>query len=177
MNIETERTIIRYFRNTDHEDLYRYLSLPETYEYEPGSPITLEEAKQIADDRVKGTNFIAVINKLNNKLIGHFSFFQIEPRYINTYELGFIFNPEYQGQGFATESGKAFIEHCFCDASIHRIISNCNPNNHKSWKLLEHLGFEREGHLRKNIYFKKKSGKPIWLDTFVYGIINPKESL
>ena len=48
----------------------------------------------------------------------------------------------------------------------------CNPLNKPSWKLLERLGFRREGHLIKNIYFKKDSlGDPIWSDTYEYGIL------
>ena len=48
MIIETERTIIRYFKEDDYEDLYNYLSLDEIYEFEPGSPISMEDAKAAA---------------------------------------------------------------------------------------------------------------------------------
>jgi len=55
---------------------------------------------------------------------------------------------------------------------IHKIVAHCNPKNIKSWKLLERLKFKREGELRKNIFFKKdKDKKPIWLDTYEYGLL------
>lgn len=48
----------------------------------------------------------------------------------------------------------------------------CNPLNKPSWKLLERLGFRREGHLRQNIFFKRDNkGQPVWQDTFEYAII------
>lgn len=55
------------------------------------------------------------------------------------------------------------------DSGVHRIYAECDPQNTNSWKLLEALGFEREAHLKKNVYFwKDKDGAPIWKDTFIY---------
>ncbi len=175
MITQTERTYLRYFLESDSADLYEYLSKEDIYEYEPGAPITRIEATRIAQDRANGKNFIAVIDRQTTKLIGHFSFFQSEPEYAKAFELGFIFNPLFQGKGYATEAGKAFIEYCFNVLKAHRITANCNPDNEKSWKLLERLGFVREGLLIKNIYFKKNEGKPIWLNTYIYGLVNDKD--
>lgn len=175
MIIETERTIIRYFKEDDYEDLYNYLSLDEIYEFEPGSPISMEDAKAAAKKRADKRNFIAVADKQTNLLIGHFSFFQAEPEYTRTYEIGFIFNPAYQGKGYASESLKAFTSYCFSNLNVHRLEAKCNPANQKSWKLLERSGFEREGELKKNIYFREKNGKPLWQNTCVYGLVNPEE--
>ena len=44
--LSTQRLIIRPFHKNDYQDLYEYLSLKETYQYEPGEPISLEEAKK-----------------------------------------------------------------------------------------------------------------------------------
>jgi len=40
----TERLKIRQFTEDDYADLYEYLSDKQTYKYEPGRPITTEEA-------------------------------------------------------------------------------------------------------------------------------------
>ena len=37
--IETDRLLVRPFRDSDYRDLYEYLSLEETYRYEPGNPV------------------------------------------------------------------------------------------------------------------------------------------
>ncbi len=56
---------------------------------------------------------------------------------------------------------------------IHRIYAECDPCNEKSWKLLETLGFQREAHLRKNVYFwKDENDNPIWKDTYIYAKLN-----
>lgn len=175
MMIETERTLIRYFKENDYEALYNYLSLEEIYEFEPGAPISMDDAKSIVKERSQKKNFIAVTDKKTNELIGHFSFFQIEPDYTRTYEIGFIFSPMYQGRGYAAESLKAFTRYCFTNLNVHRLEAKCDPANQKSWKLLERSGFEREGELKKNIYFKEKEGEPLWQNTYIYGLVNPEE--
>jgi RimJ/RimL family protein N-acetyltransferase len=54
----------------------------------------------------------------------------------------------------------------------HRIVASCNPENIASWKVLEKVGFVREGLLRKSIFFRINiDGNPIWQDTFCYAII------
>jgi RimJ/RimL family protein N-acetyltransferase len=48
----------------------------------------------------------------------------------------------------------------------------CNPVNKPSWKLLERLGFRREGCLIKNVYFTTDAaGNPVWADTYIYAIL------
>ena len=83
-------------------------------------------------------------------------------------EMGYVFNRNYWGCGYAAESCKALIEQAFYNG-IHRIYAECDPNNKSSWKLLETLGFQREAHFRKNVYFwKDEAERPIWKDTYVY---------
>jgi hypothetical protein len=41
---------------------------------------------------------------------------------------------------------------------------------------MEKVDMEREGHLHKNIFFKKDNNeKPLWVDTYEYGILNKYE--
>lgn len=87
-------------------------------------------------------------------------------------EIGYVFNQKYWGKGYAKESCMELIKLAFSDG-IHRIYAECDPQNTSSWRLLEKLGFEREAHLRKNIYFwKNEENMPIWKDTFIYAKLN-----
>ena len=67
-------------------------------------------------------------------------------------EIGYVFNQNYWGNGYAAESCKALIKQAFSNG-VHRIYAECDPNNKNSWKLLEALEFQREAHFRKNVYF------------------------
>jgi len=154
----------------DYNDLYEYLSDKETYEFEPGEPITVEAAKKLCNERSRNNNFLAV--QLKNKVIGHIYFTQMMPIGLMTWETGFIFNKKYQGKGYATESLMAIIEYGFKNMNIHKVIAHCSPKNTRSWKLLERVKMRREGKLRESIYFDiDENENPIWLDTYEYGLL------
>jgi ribosomal-protein-alanine N-acetyltransferase len=171
--LTTDRLIIRPFRESDYNDLYEYLSLEETYRYEPGEPITKNEAKKIAAERAGGADFRAVTLKENKqKLIGHVSFIQIEPKQFRTWEIGFIFHPDFQNKGYATEASRAIIENAFRELNAHRVVGYCAVDNIASWRVLEKCGMRREGLQHKNAFFHKdKNGRPIWFDSFQYALL------
>ena len=171
--LTTERLIIRSFLESDYADLYEYLSLKETYRFEPGEPVTIEEAKQLCLERSQMDDFWAVILKVKSKkLIGHVSFIQIEPKSFMTWEIGFIFNPAFQNKGYATEASRAMINHAFKNLNAHRVVGFCSTENIASRRVLEKCGMTREGLRRKNAFFRKdKDGKPLWLDSYEYAIL------
>jgi [ribosomal protein S5]-alanine N-acetyltransferase len=167
--IETSRLLLRPFAPSDASDLYEYLSDPVTYLFEPGEPVSLEEVQKLATQRAAGNAFWAVILKQENKLIGHLYFEALQPREWMTWELGYIFNPKYQRQGYASEASAVLVEYAFSEYHAHRIMARCNPENVASWKLLEKTGFRREGHFRKCAFFRRDAdGQPIWTDAYEY---------
>jgi [ribosomal protein S5]-alanine N-acetyltransferase len=171
--LNTERLIIRPFLASDYRDLYEYLSLPEIYRFEPGEPVSLEEAREECRQRAKGNFFwAAALKEGNNKLIGHVSFYQVEPKFFLTWEIGYIFNPAYQNRGYATEASRAIIKYAFTELGAHRVVGHCSPENTASWKVLENCGLKREGLQRKNFLIRNdENGKPIWLDSYEYAIV------
>ncbi|MEG2017776.1 MAG: GNAT family protein [Clostridium sp.] len=167
--MKTERLVIRRFQPEDWLDLYEYLSQVEVVKYEPYEVFTEEESKAEAIYRSKSPDFWAVCLKESGKVIGNI---YLSEQDFSTWELGYVFNSNYQGKGFAIEAAKALINHMFTEKEAHRVVAMCNPENTQSWKLLERLGMRREGYLAKNIYFSKnKEGNPIWQDTYEYGIL------
>ncbi len=170
--IQTPRLIIRPFQEQDCNSLFEYLSDPGIYKYEPGEPITMDEARKLTLERSKSTIFWAVELRDTQKMVGHLYFQQTEPLEFLTWELGYIFNPRYQNKGYATESATALIRYGFDHWGIHRVIAHCNPENIASWKVLEKIGMRREGHFRSNIFFKTNGdGSPVWVDTCEYAIL------
>ena len=175
--IETQRLVVRPFRSDDRQDLHAYLSLPEIYEFEPGEPVDADQARALADERSRGCVFWAVELRAERRMIGHLYFQPVEPAELRTYELGYIFNPRYHRHGYATEAARALVGHAFAMLGAHRVVARCNPANIASWRVLEKTGFVREGHLRRNIFFRRDGeGRPIWQDTFEYGRINDEST-
>ena len=162
---ETQRLILRRYKEEDLQDLFEYLSDAQVVEYEPYKPLTIDEARENLRWRIGTEEMIAVELKAGRKMIGSV---YLGKREFGALEIGYVFNRDYWGRGYAVESCKALIQQAFSNG-IHRIYAECDPRNVRSWKLLETLGFQREAHFRKNVYFwKDKDGKEIWKDTYVY---------
>ncbi len=166
---ETERLILRRYKKEDVQDLFEYLSDKEVVRYEPYKPQTFDETEKSLEWRIGTDEMIAVELKNSHKMIGNV---YMGKRDFEALEIGYVFNRNYWGYGYAAESCKALIEQAFFNGT-HRIYAECDPANESSWKLLESLGFQREAHFRKNVYFwKDKTEKPIWKDTYVYAKLN-----
>jgi [ribosomal protein S5]-alanine N-acetyltransferase len=168
IELSTERLIIRKFSENDGEDLYEYFSNPKVLEFEPFKPFTKNEAYGEAKSRAGDEKFLAVCLK-SGKLIGNLYFSKGD---FETWEVGYVFNKKYWGNGYATESLLALMKYAFLSLNVRRIIAQCDPKNIRSWELLERVGMRREGKLLQNIFFfTDEKGNPIWKDTYEYGIL------
>ena len=172
ITLTTERLIVRTFREADAGDLYEYLSRPETYRFEPGEPVSRAQAALRAGEFASGANFWAAELKDGHKVVGHVSLFPSGPDHVRTWELGYIFNPDYQRRGYATEATRAVIDYTFGELNAHRVVAHCSPLNTGSWKVLEKCGFRREGLQKKNIFFHHDAaGNPEWFDSYDYALL------
>jgi RimJ/RimL family protein N-acetyltransferase len=81
-------------------------------------------------------------------------------------EIGFVFHPDYKGQGYATEASQALLTFGFTTWNLHRIFGRCDARNTASYKLMERLGMRREAHFIHNEIFKGE-----WGDELVYAIL------
>ncbi len=173
----TPRLVVRAFRPEDASDLFAYLSLSEIYHFEPGEPIDLQQAQELATQMSTSPDFWAVELQSEQKVIGQIYFKHIDPPQLMTWELGYILSPHYQRRGYASEAITALLHTGFAAAGIHRVVAHCNPENIASWKLLEKIGFRREGLLKKEVFFRRDAnGQPLWSDTFVYAMLAEERS-
>ncbi len=81
-------------------------------------------------------------------------------------EVGYILRRAAWGQGYATEAVGGALEHAFEQRGKHRVSADIDPRNEASIRVVERLGFVREGLLRDN-----------WLvngercDSVIYGLL------
>jgi RimJ/RimL family protein N-acetyltransferase len=81
-------------------------------------------------------------------------------------EVGWIFDPQYHGQGYATEAANAILDLAFGPGDIHRVAARCDVRNESSWRLMERLGMRREAHFREHALFKSQ-----WDEEFIYALL------
>lgn len=170
--IESDRIVVRRFGADDWADLHAYLSLAETYRFEPGGPIGVDEAKALAVQRASADDFFAVCLKATGRMVGHVYLGPAEAREFMTWELGYIFNPRYHNQGLCTEAARLVVAHAFDTLGAHRVVAYCDPLNVASWRVLEKLGLRREACFRRNAFFRRdEGGCPLWHDSLCYAVL------
>jgi ribosomal-protein-alanine N-acetyltransferase len=165
MDIETKRLVIRKFKKEDFEDFFEYISDEETVKFEPYKPMSTEEAKESLEWKISSDEMFAAVEKSSGKVIGNVYFGKSD---YDSAELGYVFNKNFWHMGYAKEACEAVLKEAFLGGT-HRVFAECDPKNEASWRLLEALGFKREGYFRQNVYFwKDENGNPVWKDTFLY---------
>ena len=83
------------------------------------------------------------------------------------FTIGYIADVHHQGLGYISEAVNRVVQSLFEDLHAHRVVSDCNENNVRSWKLLERCGFTREGHLRQN----RQNPDGSYHGDFLYGLL------
>jgi len=164
--IETQQLRIRSFQPDDWQAVYDYTSDPDVMAYIPEEPSTPEQAKAfVADNMGEQARFVAVLLKTDDLLVGHMEF---HPWFApQTYEIGWIFDRAYHGQGYATEAAMALLQYGFEALHLHRIIATCQPENVASRRVIQKLGMRLEAHFRKCI--RRPNNR--WWDEYFYALL------
>ncbi len=93
-----------------------------------------------------------VINELDiirKRIVGSVSLTQIRTGAFKDALFGYKLDNRYWGQGYATEACKKLMEIAFDELGLHKLNAMIMPDNERSIKLIEGLGFKREGLLRE----------------------------
>lgn len=69
-------------------------------------------------------------------------------------EIGFTLARGSQGRGYAAEAVEAVLGYAFGTLGLHRVIAITDARNAPAARLLERVGFRREGHYLQNVWFK-----------------------
>lgn len=100
----------------------------------------------------------------NHKFIGSYGFNSIDS-FNRRADLSYEISSEYRQQGLSYNAIKKICEYGFEKIGLVRIEANCLLDNVKSQQLLEKLGFQREGILRKYKYIRNE-----FLDSYMYSL-------
>lgn len=169
-DIRTGRLIIRTLEMKDKEAFFKYRSLPEIYQYQSWRPINISEIEEFINK-----NISVCVNKANSwlqlavclkegQMIGDIGIHFMDDDY--QIEIGYTLSPEYQGNGYAQEAVKAVIDYSFTELKKHRVTASVDPDNIKSIKLLEKIGFRKEAHFIKSFNLNNQ-----WYDDCIYAIL------
>lgn len=167
--INTNRLELRVLIERDLEDVYEIYSDEATCQYLLHEPWNTnnkasafeEELSKYDFDSEDGLNLAVV---LDNKVIGVLSAWKTEMK--DTAEIGFSFNKNYSGKGYAIEAAKALLDFLFSDKNLHRVTANCDARNAASAKLCQRIGMRKEAHFIKDFWNKGE-----WTDSFIFAVL------
>lgn len=144
--IETERLILRGWREEDRGLLRRLGTDPDTMRYL--GPLRTEEeddaalARYQADLTTYGTCAWLVERRSDGAPLGVCGAKPGRPGMLTEgeLELGWRFAPEHRGQGYALEAARASLAHVWAVTDAERVVAITVRANVPSWTLMERLG-------------------------------------
>ena len=172
LEIHTERLHIRNLKETDVKDFHVYRSNPEITLYQGFDVMDLKQAEEFIkrqENKVFGKPGewvqYAIEEKISGKLIGDCAI-KLDENDPRIAEIGMTISHLHQKKGFAKESMLGIVDFLFAVKNIHRIQETVDVENIASIKLIESIGFRKEGHFIENIFFNGK-----WGSEFQYALL------
>ncbi|TWI07976.1 RimJ/RimL family protein N-acetyltransferase [Lysobacter ruishenii] len=107
----------------------------------------------------------AVADAERDRLIGGVTLFAIDPAQGRA-EIGYALHSSQWGRGHARHALRAVLDHAFGALGLRRVEADIDPRNLASCRLVERLGFTREGLLRE----RWQVGGELQ-DTALYGLL------
>src|SRR5262249_40282839 len=109
-----------------------------------------------------------LFDKKGGELTGDANFTAFLRRSAQFCFLGYSLSKEKEGKGYMFEALMEAIAYVFGKLNLHRIMANYMPHNERSGKLLDRLGFVKEGYARDYLLIAGK-----WQDHIMTSLINP----
>ncbi len=155
--IETERLRLRPMTPDDLDDVDAYQSMEEVARHLYRRPRTRAESAALlaaAPSRPEWTAdgdrlILAVCRPTSRTVLGEVSL-TLASAHARQFEIGWILNPRYEGQGYATEAARALAVAAFDELGAHRLFARLDADNTGSVRLCKRLGMRREAHLVEN---------------------------
>ncbi|QVY61796.1 GNAT family N-acetyltransferase [Cytobacillus gottheilii] len=169
--IETPRLRLRKITAEDANSILVYLSDEDVMKYYGLLPFTsVDDALgeiawyQSIQDHQTGMRW-GITLKEEDVIIGSCGFHNGVAKHFRT-EIGFELSKAYWGKGIAAEAIKAVVSYGFDHMNINRIEALIEPANQPSQKVVEKIGFIKEGLLRNYEYTNGKFD-----DLYIYSLL------
>ena len=171
--IVTGRLLLRPYRDGDFAGLYAIESSDEVARWLYNGARSEAETRDLLARKIRGAAFAAegdwlstaVTLRDGGALVGDVALQWISELH-RCGEIGFTFNPEHQGRGYATEAARALLHFAFETMGWHRLVGRTEARNTGSARVLEKLGMRLEAHLVENEWVKGE-----WQSELVYAIL------
>ena len=143
MILETARTLLRPFADSDAQDLYAYAKDPRVGPAAGWKPHeSVEESLRIIHTVFSAPHVFAVVDRMGGHVVGSVGFVG-RPRDEEgrSDELGYALSPAFWGHGLMTEVAKRVLEYGFTAIGLKEIWCSHYAENERSRRVIEKYGF------------------------------------
>ena len=183
--IETERLLLRPFRESDAADVLEYLSGPLPHCFANLRLTSLDDVRAELAKRAEDTEYcFAIVLKETGKVIGETDASPStyvppalrsrasDPPVPDTFSPCMILNAAYQGSGYAYEALHALFDYLFTRKGVRRIYAYVDDYNARSRHLCEKVGLRFEGLFRAFVSFVDDAdGNPVYENTMQLAVL------
>ncbi|MGH8054423.1 MAG: GNAT family N-acetyltransferase [Stenotrophomonas sp.] len=169
--LHSARLRLREVRSDDTRALFAIHSDPQVMRYwsYPAWTGLAQAVDKVADiqrqRREQDILVWAIADAASDRLIGTSAVFALDQNQGRA-EIGYSLHPDWQGRGLASEALRLILGYLFDTLQLRRVEADADPRNEASCRLLEKLGFVREGLLRERWHVNGEI-----CDTAFYGLL------
>ena len=165
--IRTERLLLRQATMGDLADFHDILRRPEAMAYwsTPPHPDLATTEVWLASTVARDPNVaVELAVEYDGRVIGKAGGGDMP-------EIGYIFHPDYWGQGFAYEAMRAVVDYAFANRPVDHLLADIDPRNAASRRLLQRLGFAHSHHAKATFCIDG-----VWVDSDYYTLPRPENA-
>ena len=146
MILQTERLILRPWKETDAKDLYQYAKDPRVGPIAGWPPHTsVENSRAVIRDILAVSETYAIVLKETGQPIGSIGLHHNDlAQKDDEAELGYWIGVPYWGRGLVPEAAKEVLRHAFEDLGLARVWCGYYDGNERSKRVQEKLGFRHQ---------------------------------
>lgn len=166
--VVTERLLLRAWAPGDVDDIHAYRGREDVTRWLMFDAQTRERIAELVPERASRTrveadqDVVHLVVEREGRVVGDLTLKWSALQDAQA-EIGWIFHPDVQGQGFARESAAALVDVAFDVLGAHRVWAQLDPRNDRSARLAAALGMRQEAHLREESWFRGEWGDlAIW---------------
>jgi RimJ/RimL family protein N-acetyltransferase len=147
--VETERLVLRRWRDGDAAAAAPIYAKPEVMQYIPHGTWDSDRTAQIVArmrelEQTQGFGFYPIVLKESGTIAGHAGLGYLESS--GEIELAYVLDVPHWGKGLATEAGRALLAHGFRSIGLERIVAVAFPANQRSIEVMKRCGMMPFGH-------------------------------
>jgi RimJ/RimL family protein N-acetyltransferase len=168
---------LRKLRSSDAASIQRYANNRDIARFLPRlpSPYTMEDARRWVNlthrlARKRSEYNFGIEDGQSGEIVGMMSLRNVN-RHDRNAEIGYWVGKPFQRRGYAGEALRLILKFAFSELRLVRVYAVVHQQNIGSIRLLEKIGFVREGVWRKASLMNGR-----WSDVYAYGILKEEYS-